>query len=68
MSYRVCNTISLNQTSIILYRYAVFNFRMDYGLSLTGFGPTAGGAIVDHHDVDKIAFTGSTEVRYICIV
>lgn len=27
-----------------------------------GFGPTAGAAIVTHHDVDKIAFTGSTEV------
>ncbi|MEZ6095714.1 MAG: aldehyde dehydrogenase family protein [Pirellulaceae bacterium] len=23
-----------------------------------GFGPTAGGAIVDHRDVDKVAFTG----------
>jgi len=29
---------------------------------LTGFGPTAGAAIVNHPDVDKIAFTGSTEV------
>lgn len=29
---------------------------------VTGFGPTAGGALVDHLDVDKIAFTGSTEV------
>ncbi len=27
-----------------------------------GYGPTAGGAIVDHHMVDKVAFTGSTEV------
>jgi aldehyde dehydrogenase (NAD+) len=27
-----------------------------------GFGPTAGGAIAKHMDVDKIAFTGSTEV------
>lgn len=27
-----------------------------------GFGPTAGGAIVDHPLVDKVAFTGSTEV------
>ena len=27
-----------------------------------GFGPTAGGAIVRHPLVDKIAFTGSTEV------
>ena len=27
-----------------------------------GFGPTAGGALVKHPMVDKIAFTGSTEV------
>jgi len=27
-----------------------------------GFGPTAGGALVHHPQVDKIAFTGSTEV------
>jgi len=27
-----------------------------------GFGPTAGAALVEHEDVDKIAFTGSTEV------
>jgi aldehyde dehydrogenase (NAD+) len=27
-----------------------------------GFGPTAGGALVRHPKVDKIAFTGSTEV------
>lgn len=27
-----------------------------------GFGPTAGAAITEHHDVDKVAFTGSTEV------
>jgi aldehyde dehydrogenase (NAD+) len=29
---------------------------------LPGYGPTAGAAIVDHHLVDKVAFTGSTEV------
>jgi len=27
-----------------------------------GMGPTAGGAIAKHMDVDKVAFTGSTEV------
>lgn len=27
-----------------------------------GYGPTAGAAIASHHDVDKVAFTGSTEV------
>jgi len=27
-----------------------------------GYGPTAGAAIVEHPDVDKVAFTGSTEV------
>lgn len=29
---------------------------------ISGYGPTAGAAIVEHPDVDKIAFTGSTEV------
>ena len=29
---------------------------------LPGFGPTAGAAIARHIDVDKVAFTGSTEV------
>ncbi|MFN2378397.1 MAG: aldehyde dehydrogenase family protein [Candidatus Binatia bacterium] len=29
---------------------------------VTGFGPTAGAAIAEHPDVDKVAFTGSTEV------
>ena len=27
-----------------------------------GYGPTAGMAIAEHMEVDKIAFTGSTEV------
>ncbi|XP_010926057.1 aldehyde dehydrogenase family 2 member C4 [Elaeis guineensis] len=29
---------------------------------VTGFGPTAGGAISSHMDVDKVSFTGSPEV------
>ncbi len=29
---------------------------------LPGYGPTAGAAIANHMDVDKVAFTGSTEV------
>lgn len=29
---------------------------------LPGFGPTAGAAVATHMDVDKVAFTGSTEV------
>ncbi|GJQ27538.1 MAG: aldehyde dehydrogenase [Phycisphaerae bacterium] len=29
---------------------------------IPGFGPTAGGAIASHMDIDKVAFTGSTEV------
>ena len=27
-----------------------------------GYGPTAGAALSEHMDVDKISFTGSTEV------
>jgi len=29
---------------------------------LPGYGPTAGAAIAEHMDIDKVAFTGSTEV------
>ena len=29
---------------------------------IPGFGPTAGAAIAEHPRVDKVAFTGSTEV------
>ncbi|XAR53320.1 Aldehyde dehydrogenase (NAD(P)(+)) [Bertholletia excelsa] len=29
---------------------------------ITGYGPTAGAAISSHMDVDKVSFTGSTEV------
>ena len=29
---------------------------------VTGFGETAGAALAEHRDVDKVAFTGSTEV------
>jgi len=31
---------------------------------LPGFGPSAGQALAQHHLVDKVAFTGSTEVGY----
>ncbi len=31
---------------------------------LPGFGPSAGVALAQHKDVDKVAFTGSTEVGY----
>lgn len=30
---------------------------------IPGYGPTAGAAISSHMDIDKVAFTGSTEVR-----
>lgn len=32
---------------------------------LSGYGPTAGGAIARHPDIDKVAFTGSTEVGHL---
>jgi aldehyde dehydrogenase (NAD+) len=32
---------------------------------LPGYGPTAGAAIAEHMDVDKVAFTGSTEVGHL---
>ena len=32
---------------------------------LSGYGPTAGAAISYHNDIDKVAFTGSTEVGHL---
>ncbi|MFK0733863.1 MAG: aldehyde dehydrogenase family protein [Gloeotrichia echinulata IR180] len=32
---------------------------------LSGYGPTAGAAIARHMDIDKVAFTGSTEVGHL---
>ena len=29
---------------------------------ITGYGPTAGAAIAEHPNINKVAFTGSTEV------
>jgi len=34
---------------------------------LPGFGETAGAAIANHMDVDKVAFTGSTEVGHLIL-
>jgi aldehyde dehydrogenase (NAD+)/phenylacetaldehyde dehydrogenase len=34
---------------------------------ITGFGPGAGSSIAEHPDVDKVAFTGSTEVGKIIL-
>lgn len=31
---------------------------------IPGYGHTAGAAIAEHMDIDKVAFTGSTMVRY----
>ncbi|XP_058792368.1 aldehyde dehydrogenase 1A1 [Phymastichus coffea] len=32
---------------------------------VNGFGPTAGAAIAEHPDINKVAFTGSTEVGHL---
>jgi aldehyde dehydrogenase (NAD+) len=34
---------------------------------LPGYGPTAGAAIARHMDIDKVAFTGSTEVGHLIL-
>lgn len=34
---------------------------------VTGFGPTAGAAIAAHPDVDKVAFTGSSEIGRVIV-
>ena len=30
-----------------------------------GYGPTAGATLANHKDVNKVSFTGSTEVRIV---
>ncbi len=35
---------------------------------VNGYGPTAGAAISEHPDIDKVAFTGSTDVGRIIMV
>ena len=30
---------------------------------ISGYGPTAGAAISEHMDINKVSFTGSTEVE-----
>ena len=32
---------------------------------IPGYGPTAGAAISEHMDINKVSFTGSTEVQKI---
>jgi acyl-CoA reductase-like NAD-dependent aldehyde dehydrogenase len=34
---------------------------------IPGYGPTAGGAIAAHPNIDKVAFTGSTEVGHLIL-
>jgi aldehyde dehydrogenase (NAD+) len=34
---------------------------------LPGYGPTAGAAIADHMEIDKVAFTGSSEVGHLIL-
>lgn len=45
---------------------SVFAFKAEFPPGVVnivpGFGPTAGAAIASHNDIDKVAFTGSTEV------
>ncbi|KAK1274649.1 hypothetical protein QJS04_geneDACA013297 [Acorus gramineus] len=51
----------------------VSNLLMEAGLPpgvlniISGFGPTAGAALASHMEVDKIAFTGSTETGKIVV-
>ncbi|MBZ3871352.1 Aldehyde dehydrogenase, mitochondrial [Sciurus carolinensis] len=53
-----------------LTSFYVANFMKEAGFPpgviniVPGFGPTAGAAIASHEDVDKVAFTGSTEVGH----
>jgi acyl-CoA reductase-like NAD-dependent aldehyde dehydrogenase len=56
-------------SSVIAFRREVYSHLLQAGFPagvinvLTGYGPTAGAAISSHPDINKVAFTGSTEVR-----
>lgn len=34
---------------------------------IPGYGPTAGGTLTAHNEVDKVSFTGSTEVIFLLL-
>lgn len=60
-------THSSKQTSLIesfITKRCYFSLGFPPGVVnvLSGYGPTAGAAITEHPDVDKVAFTGSTDV------
>lgn len=50
---------SINVSSVLLFQAG---FPPGVVNIVPGFGPTAGAAIASHMDIDKVAFTGSTEV------
>ena len=49
---------------VVIYVCAVFQAGFPPGVVniVPGYGPTAGAAISSHMDINKVAFTGSTEV------
>ena len=51
----------------VFHEHAPFSLQAGYPdgvLNIVpGYGPSAGAAIASHPRVDKVAFTGSTEVR-----
>lgn len=52
-----------------MYIYKAYSLSLQAGFPdgvinvVPGYGPTAGQAIASHHDINKVAFTGSTEVN-----
>lgn len=52
-----------------MYIYKTYSLSLQAGFPdgvinvVPGYGPTAGQAIASHHDINKVAFTGSTEVN-----
>ena len=72
----ICFLLTYAKFSICKFALAVVTVTSVYALALCfqagfppgvvnivpGYGPTAGAAISEHMDVDKLAFTGSTEV------
>lgn len=58
-----CSVSFINHASLHSFLFWQAGFPPGVVNILPGFGPIVGAAIASHVGIDKIAFTGSTEVR-----
>lgn len=58
----MCECVCENACVCICVTNLIFSFPPGVVNIVNGFGETAGAAISNHPDIDKVAFTGSTEV------